>query len=116
MIKRYILHIEFHRGYRPHISFRRVPQPGDRVLDGGVMGTLKRCPTCTDGLLHSPDERPKKSAESERPPTMIMSFSGAPWVPVQNDHQDNCKHFGGPDPCPIDRPDFTSSGHENLGV
>lgn len=37
----------------------QVPQPGDRVEDGGVMGTLVRCTTCSgDGLLHQPDEQP----------------------------------------------------------
>lgn len=57
MIKRWILHVEFHWGYWPRISFRRVPKPGDRVLNGDEMGTLKLCPECQDGLLHEPDWR-----------------------------------------------------------
>lgn len=66
MIKRYILHIEFHRGYRPRISFRRVPQPGDRVEDGGEMGTLVACRTCSAmGLLHVPDRMPVKAVPTE---------------------------------------------------
>lgn len=34
-------------------------KPGDRVEDGGQMGTLVRCPKCGGGgLLHDPDELP----------------------------------------------------------
>lgn len=65
MIKRYILHLEAHRNifrYRPRISFKRAPRAGDRVKDGGVMGTLRLCPTCQEGFLHEPDPvRPKRS-------------------------------------------------------
>jgi hypothetical protein len=57
VIKRYILHFEFHKGYWPIISFRRVPKHGDRVEDGGVMGTLIACKACSGvGLLHVADE------------------------------------------------------------
>ena len=53
MIKRYILHFEFHWRYWPRISIKRVPRPGDRVFDGGEWGTLIACPECSgDGLLH----------------------------------------------------------------
>lgn len=53
MIKRYILHIEFHWGYRPRISIKRVPRPGEVVVDGGEVGTLVICPECSgQGLLH----------------------------------------------------------------
>ena len=56
MIKRYILHLEFHWGYRPRISFRRAPRHGDRVMDGGEMGTLIACQACSGvGLLHQAD-------------------------------------------------------------
>jgi hypothetical protein len=55
MIARYVLHIEAHRGYRPRLSLRRAPQPGDRVTDGGIPGTLVRCPQCGEGMLHAPD-------------------------------------------------------------
>lgn len=53
MIKRWILHIEFHWGYRPRISIKRVPRPGDWVFDGGEWGQLIACRECGgDGLLH----------------------------------------------------------------
>lgn len=56
MILIYILHIEFHWGYRPRISIRRKPRVGDRMINGGVPGTLVGCPTCsTDGFLHQED-------------------------------------------------------------
>jgi hypothetical protein len=55
VIVRYILHIEAHWGYRPRISLRRAPRSGDRVTDGGVPGTLRRCALCGEGFLHEPD-------------------------------------------------------------
>lgn len=55
MIKRWTIHFEYHWGYWPRFSIRRNPRHGDRVVDGGVPGTLKRCPTCQDGFLHEPD-------------------------------------------------------------
>lgn len=59
MIKRYILHIEFRWGYRPHISIKKLPSPGDRIIDGGTPGTLVSCPTCSNaGLLHKADAQP----------------------------------------------------------
>jgi hypothetical protein len=65
MIRRYILHLEFHWGYRPRISFRRKPRPGDRVMDGGVLGKLITCETCSgDGLLF----------QSDPPDKLIMDF------------------------------------------
>lgn len=57
MIAEYILHLEFHRGYRPRISLRRKPEAGDRVVDGGTPGTLVRCRECGEGFLHVPDLR-----------------------------------------------------------
>jgi hypothetical protein len=58
VIARYVLHVELHRGYRPRISFRRAPRPGDRVIDGGVPGTLEGCSACScTGLLHRADIR-----------------------------------------------------------
>jgi hypothetical protein len=55
-IKRYILHLEWHRGYKPHFSIRRMPRQGDRVTDAGITGTLRRCPTCSgQGTLIVPD-------------------------------------------------------------
>ena len=56
MISRWIVQVEVHRGYRPRLSIRRVPRPGDRVVDGGVPGILVRCGDCGDGLLHRPDD------------------------------------------------------------
>jgi hypothetical protein len=40
---------------------RRIPQPGDRVRDGGQWGTLVRCGNCQDknGLLFKPDNMPE---------------------------------------------------------
>lgn len=68
MIKRYILHLEFHWGYRPRISLKRMLRPGDRILNGDEMGTLKLCPECQDGLLHEPDWRAAlKNLQSVRP-------------------------------------------------
>lgn len=57
MIKRYILHVELHRGYLPKISFRREPRPGDRFKNDGEWGTLVACQHCSGmGTLHVPDE------------------------------------------------------------
>lgn len=68
MIKRYILHFEFHWGYRPRISIRRMPRPGDRIMDNGMMGTLEACPNCDgDGLLHRPDEFPEFQKLLQKP-------------------------------------------------
>lgn len=56
MLKRFVLHLEWHRGYRPHVSLRRMPQAGDRVMNGGQLGTLLTCHTCSGtGTLHQPD-------------------------------------------------------------
>jgi hypothetical protein len=56
MIKRYILHVEFHWGYWPTISIHRAPMVGDRVVDGDIPGTLVGCKECSGvGLLHQPD-------------------------------------------------------------
>lgn len=69
MIKRYILHIEFHWGYRPRISLRRKPRAGDHVIDGGIPGTLEACKTCDgDGLLLRPDEAPTFTKLMASPP------------------------------------------------
>lgn len=56
MLRIYILHLEWHRGYRPHVSLKRKPRAGDRVSNGGQMGTLLTCHTCSGtGTLHQPD-------------------------------------------------------------
>jgi hypothetical protein len=53
MIKRYILHFEFHWGYWPKISIKRVRRPGEWVHDGGEWGKLVACRECSgQGVLH----------------------------------------------------------------
>jgi hypothetical protein len=47
MIRRYVLHLEVHKGHWPRVSFRRAPRTGD-VTPWGV---LVLCPTCQDGFL-----------------------------------------------------------------
>lgn len=55
MIARYLLHLEAHRGHRPRLSLRRAPRPGDRVVDGGIPGTLAACEPCSgEGFLVEP--------------------------------------------------------------
>lgn len=56
MIRRWILHVEAHRGYRPRISLRRAPRAGDRVVDGGEPGILVRCQECGEGFLFVADD------------------------------------------------------------
>jgi hypothetical protein len=58
VIVRYVIHLEANRGYWPRLSLRRMPRHGDRVTDGGQMGTLIRCPECGDGFLHRADPTP----------------------------------------------------------
>lgn len=58
MLARYVLHLEWTRGYRPHVSLRRAPRHGDRVTDGGRTGTLERCQPCGEGFLFRPDPAP----------------------------------------------------------
>lgn len=41
MIRRYILHVEVHRGYWPKISLRRAPRAAVDLL-----GALGRCKAC----------------------------------------------------------------------
>ncbi len=73
MILRYILHVEFHWGYRPRINLRRAPRSGDRVTDGGIPGTLRRCALCGDGFLHEPDPRavPAKGGQQRHPTATV---------------------------------------------
>lgn len=68
MIARFTLHAEAHRGYWPRLSLRRNPRPGQRTTDGGQWGTLVRCPTCSDGLLHRPDGLTPEAATTYRTP------------------------------------------------
>jgi hypothetical protein len=69
MIARWVIHLEAHRGYRPRLSIRRFPRPGDRVVDGGLTGTLVRCRECGDGLLHQvdPGQQPVVMPDQEPP-------------------------------------------------
>jgi len=54
--------------WHPALS-RNKAKPGDRIVDGGRMGTIVTCPTCDgDGILHDPDEKPEPSIpEGGRP-------------------------------------------------
>lgn len=41
-------------------------KPGDRVSNGGQMGTVVTCPTCSGGgILHEPDEKPEPVSPAE---------------------------------------------------
>ena len=51
MIARWVLHVEWHWGYRLRVSFRRAPRSGDRVMNGGVPCVLERCYHCGEGFL-----------------------------------------------------------------
>lgn len=51
MIARWVLHVEAHWGYRPHISIRRAPRSGDVVMNGGERCVLERCQHCGEGFL-----------------------------------------------------------------
>lgn len=78
MIKRYILHIEFHWGYRPRISIKRVPAPGEQVFDGGEWGTLRACPECGGvGLLHVVE--PKQYMAGQPESLWPQGALEAPW-------------------------------------
>jgi hypothetical protein len=57
---------------RVHIFVREFaflaaePAAGDRVTDGGIVGTLVRCEQCSgDGLLHKPDAMPPSQAPQD---------------------------------------------------
>lgn len=66
--RKLILHFEVHRGYRPRLSAKLEPKLGARAYDGGLTGTLLRCPACSgDGYLLMLDELPEVSVpESPR--------------------------------------------------
>lgn len=51
MIFRRLLHIEWHRGRRPRLSLRRLPQAGDVVWNGDVLCVLDRCDPCGEGFM-----------------------------------------------------------------
>ncbi len=82
MIERWILHVEFHWGYRPRVSLRRAPRSGDRVVDGGVPGTLERCALCGEGFLHVPDPRivPTEGGRQLYPSALRSVPRGEYWV------------------------------------
>ncbi len=59
MILRLFVHIELHPGYGLTFRAGRMARPGDRFINGGQPGTLRRCPLCSgDGTLHVPDAEP----------------------------------------------------------
>jgi hypothetical protein len=75
MIKRFTIHLEFHRGYRPRFYIRPQPKPGDRHVDGGVPGILVACKECDgQGLLHKPDRLAKHFPESAEKITNAPPF------------------------------------------
>lgn len=81
MIKRWILHFEFHWGYWPRISIKRVPRPGDWVFDGGEWGQLVACRECGgDGLLHlvTPKQYMQAKPESLWPAPPISDHVSPP--------------------------------------
>ncbi len=81
MILRYILHIEANWGYRPRINLRRAPRSGDRVVDGGVPGTLRRCWECGEGFLHDPDRGGQQlHPTATLTPPVRPTFDGEYWV------------------------------------
>lgn len=56
---------ETHQHIEPIFPQPRKPRPGDRIEDGGRMGTIVSCPTCSgDGILHDPDEKPEPASPS----------------------------------------------------
>lgn len=63
MIRRWVVTYHAHRGWYRRLSVRRAQRHGDVVIDGGVEGTLKRCPECGGtGFLHHPTVMPPKVA------------------------------------------------------
>jgi hypothetical protein len=80
MIKIWTIHLEVHKGYLPKLKIFRAPRHGDRVRDGGIMGTLVACQECSGvGLLHHADEDgafPRAVPESdESPDTLVVTLS-----------------------------------------
>jgi hypothetical protein len=67
VILRYLLHLEWHCGYRPTVKMRRAPREGDRVVDGGEPGTLVRCRGCGAGFLHQMDRPLEPTVPAEGP-------------------------------------------------
>lgn len=77
MIRRYILHLEWNRGYRPRVSLRRAPRGGDRVMDGGEPGQLMCCHECgSTGFMFRPDRQPASLTETLRGAYPIEDFDG----------------------------------------
>lgn len=78
MIKIWTIHFEMHKGYIPKLKIFRTPRHGDRVRDGGVMGTLIACQECSGvGLLHQPDsDQPvPRPIPEESPDTLVIDLS-----------------------------------------
>jgi hypothetical protein len=89
-----LAHALHHLSRKGWIS-RTPRKPGDRVEDGGTMGTLVRCPQCGDGLLHDPDERPPSPAPAAEPDVEVnpstlaaMQAIAAVWPAVEYDALD----------------------------
>lgn len=54
MIVRYVLHIEWVRGWWPWVSLRRVPDAGAVVWEGMTPHRLECCTACVDGFIARP--------------------------------------------------------------
>jgi hypothetical protein len=68
VIKRYILHIEFHWGRWPTVLLREFPKPGDEVVEGDVPGRLVPCRECgTSGFLFEPKYKPVMRGQQRHP-------------------------------------------------
>jgi hypothetical protein len=68
-IRRYVVHAEWHPGYRPRLSIRRAPRAGDRVMNGDEPSTLVPCRDCgTVGFFADPIEPRATSPAADEPP------------------------------------------------
>lgn len=70
-IHRYVVHAEWHPGYRPHFFIRRAPRAGDLVLNGDEPSRLVPCRGCgTVGFFAEPITplRPTAAPADEPPP------------------------------------------------
>lgn len=77
MIKRWVVHVELHRGYRPHFSIRRLPRVGTRMIDGGIHGTVVPCRECGHPTMFQPDAGyPAKSSLQPRYESQFTTQEG----------------------------------------
>lgn len=62
-LRRYVLHVEWHPGYRLRLSIRRERRDGDFVLNGDEPSTLVRCQACEDGFFAKPIDGPRAQSQ-----------------------------------------------------